>query len=112
MDWLFQLWMPVLVSAVAVFVLSSIIHMVIPWHKNDYPKLPNQDAAMDALRALNIPDGEYMAPRPDSREQMSSPEFQAKAERGPQFILNIKTGGKFSMATPLIGWFVYCVVVT
>jgi hypothetical protein len=104
--------MPVLVSTVAVFVLSSILHMVVPWHKSDYPKLPNQDAAMDAIRALNLPDGEYMAPRPESRADMQSPEFAAKMERGPLFILNVAAGRKFSMAGPLGWWFVYCLVVS
>lgn len=44
-----------LVSAVPVFVVSSIIHMVLPWHKSDYPGVPNEDAVMDALRPLAIP---------------------------------------------------------
>ncbi len=30
------LWLPILLSAVIVFVGSSIIHMALPWHKNDY----------------------------------------------------------------------------
>ncbi len=32
------LWLPILVSAVAVFAVSSIIHMTPLWHKNDYPR--------------------------------------------------------------------------
>ncbi len=45
------LWLPILLSAVIVFVASSVIHMATPWHKSDYPKLPNEDRVMDALRA-------------------------------------------------------------
>ena len=44
------LWLPILLSSVIVFVVSSIIHMLSPWHKSDYPKLANQDQVMDALR--------------------------------------------------------------
>jgi hypothetical protein len=109
---IFVILIPTVVSAVAVFILSSIVHMVLPWHKGDYPKLPNQDAVMDALRGFNIPPGEYMAPRPDSRDDMKSPEFKAKMERGPAFILNIRPPGGFSMAGPLGWWFVYCLLIS
>jgi hypothetical protein len=57
------LWLPILLSAVIVFVVSSIIHMATPWHKSDFPKLPNEDQVRDALRPLAIPPGEYMIPR-------------------------------------------------
>jgi hypothetical protein len=105
------LLLPTLVAAVVVFVLSSIIHMLLPWHKNDFPKLPNQDAVMDALRPLNIPPGEYMVPRGDSMADMKSPAFQEKVNRGPVFILNMQKNGMMSMGGPLAGWFVYCLLV-
>ena len=59
---------PILLSAVLVFVASSIIHMLLPWHHNDYPKLPNEDGVRDALRPLAIPPGDYMVPRPSSTQ--------------------------------------------
>lgn len=69
------LWLPILVSAVFVFIASSIIHMATPWHKNDYPRLPREDEVMDALRPLAIPPGDYMVPRATSSQEMRSPEF-------------------------------------
>ena len=30
------LWLPILVAAVIVFVASSILHMVLPYHRSDY----------------------------------------------------------------------------
>jgi hypothetical protein len=112
MHGLVSLLIPTLVAAVAVFLLSSIVHMVLPWHKSDYPSLPNQDAAMDAIRALNIPPGEYMAPKPANRDDMKSAEFKAKMERGPAFILNVRPPGGFSLGKPLAYWFIYCLVVS
>lgn len=44
------LWLPIILSVVAVFVLSSIIHMFSPWHKSDYPGIPNEDAVADARK--------------------------------------------------------------
>ena len=67
------LWLPILLSAVIVFVVSSIIHMASPWHKNDYPRVPNEDQLRSALRPLAIPPGDYMVPRPASREDLRSP---------------------------------------
>jgi hypothetical protein len=67
------LWLPILLSAVIVFVASSIIHMLLPWHKGDYPKLPNEDKVLEALRPFAILPGDYMAPRPSSRQEMRSP---------------------------------------
>ncbi|MFL5609195.1 MAG: hypothetical protein ACJ78G_00640, partial [Gemmatimonadaceae bacterium] len=59
-----MLWLPILLSAIFVFIVSSIIHMASPWHKNDYPKLANEDQFRNALRPLAIPPGDYMVPRP------------------------------------------------
>ena len=58
-----QLWLPIVLSAVIVFVISSIIHMASPWHKGDYPRVPNEDQLRSALRPLGIPPGDYMVPR-------------------------------------------------
>jgi hypothetical protein len=109
----FEMWLPTLLSAVAVFVLSSIIHMVAPfWHRNDYGKLPNEAGVLDALRGFGIPPGEYFAPRPADGSDMRSEEFKEKVKRGPLVILNIATGDSASLARPLILWFVYALVVS
>ncbi len=105
------LWLPIILSAVAVFVVSSLIHMVLPWHKNDYPRLANQDQIMDALRPLALPPGDYLIPRPSSRQEMSTPEFAQKLKTGPVVLLTVMGGG-FDMARNLALWFVYLLVVS
>lgn len=105
------LWLPILLSAVFVFVASSIIHMMLGYHANDYKKLPDEDAAADALRKLNIPAGQYSLPHASSMKEMSSPAFQEKVKKGPGAMLTIWPGGNPSMATNLIQWFIYSVVV-
>ena len=57
------LWLPILVSAIFVFVASAIIHMAPLWHKNDYPAPPDQDRLGDAMRPFNVPPGDYLLPR-------------------------------------------------
>jgi hypothetical protein len=85
MTGLSALWLPVLLSAIIVFVASSVIHMAPLWHKNDYPKVPNEDKLMDAVRPLGIAVGDYMVPRPSPAEMRSS-EFAEKIMRGPVMI--------------------------
>ena len=106
------LWIPILVSAVFVFIASSIIHMVMPWHKSDYPKVPNEDGVMNALRPFNIPPGDYMMPRPANNTDMSSPEFKAKMEKGPVVIMTVRPTGAWSMGKTMGSWFFYLLVVS
>ena len=106
------LWLPILLSAVVVFVVSSIVHMAVPWHKNDYPKVPNEDKIMDALRPLAIPPGDYMIPRPSNPKEMRTPEFQDKLKKGPVLIVTALPNGGTSMATNLVLWFLYALIVS
>ena len=111
MTGLLALWLPILLSAVLVFVVSSLIHMASPWHKGDYPKLSSEDRVMDALRPLAIPAGDYMMPRPSSRKEMRSPQFLEKFKKGPVLMLTVWPGGSMSMSRQLVQWFLYAVVV-
>jgi hypothetical protein len=104
------LWAPILLSAVIVFVVSSVIHMASPWHRSDYPKMLNEDQAMDALRPLALPPGDYFFPRPASRADLQSPAFVEKVKRGPVVLMTVMPGS-MSMARNLSLWFSYLVVV-
>ena len=106
---LVDLWLPILLSAVLVFVASSVIHMALRWHSKDFKKFAAEDAVMDALRPFNLAPGDYAAPLPDSMAHMSSPEFKAKQARGPSFALTILANT--SIGRNLVKWFVYCIVV-
>lgn len=108
---LYALWLPILLSAVIVFVASSIIHMATPWHKNDCLQVPNEDKVMDALRPFAIPPGDYMMPRPASMQDMKSPEFLAKMAKGPVMMFTMMPTGPVTMGKNLVQWFVFCVVV-
>ena len=110
MTGLSALWLPILVSAVFVFVASSVIHMASPWHKSDYPKLSNEQQVMDALRPLSIPLGDYMMPRPSGRDEMRSPAFAERFKQGPVVMLTVMPS-EMSMGRNLAMWFAYCIVV-
>lgn len=106
-----MLWLPILLSAVIVFIASSIIHMASPWHKSDYPRLANEDEFRRVVGPLDLPPGDYMIPRPTSREDLRSAEFAAKAAEGPNVIMTVLPKGMMSMAQNLVLWFLYLVAV-
>ncbi len=110
MTQLSALWLPIVVSAVFVFVVSSIVHMALPWHKNDYPRVPKEDELMDALRPLAIPPGDYMVPRAYGKE-MQSPEFVERMKRGPVLVLTVLPNTPPNMGANLTMWFGYSIVV-
>lgn len=106
------LWLPILVSSVIVFVVSSIIHMASPWHKSDYPKMPNEDQVMDAMRPLAIPPGDYFFPRPSSMAEMKTAEFKAKHTRGPVVMMTVMPNGEMSMTGSMVMWFIFSLVIS
>lgn len=110
MEFLASLWMPILLSAVFVFIVSSIIHMVLGYHAKDYKKLPDEERTMDVMRDLNIPPGHYMMPKAESMKHFNTPDFKAKMAKGPVMMLNLRKPN-MSMGSSLVRWFLFCVLV-
>ena len=104
------LWMPIVLSAVIVFIASSIMHMVLPYHKSDYSQLPNEDTVRATLRAANLQRGLYVMPY-CTHKDMKSPETMAKYKEGPVGFITILPSGPPAMPKFLIQWFVYCLVI-
>ena len=107
-----SLWLPIVLSAVVVFVASSIIHMVLPYHRSDYKKLPDENGFLSTLRQHSLGPGDYVFPKPDSPKEMKDPAFLEKWSKGPVGMMTImKRAEKPSMGKPLSLWFLFCVVV-
>ena len=102
--------LPILLSAVIVFVASSLVHMVLTYHRSDYGKLPNEDAVGAALRAGNAAPGSYLIPHM-SMAEMRSPEGIEKFKKGPVGMLILRPSGAPGMGKNLVQWFVFTVVV-
>ena len=64
-----SLWLPILVAAAIVFVVSSIIHMVLPYHRSDFAKVPSEDEVMESLRNYDLKPGDYVIPCAGSPRQ-------------------------------------------
>ena len=107
----FELWLPILVAAIAVHILSAILHMALPYHRKDYGGVPDENALLTALRGLAIPPGNYNLPYAGDGATARSPEVQQKMKEGPLALLRIRAGGSFNMAATLLQWFIYLLVV-
>ncbi|MDB6169830.1 MAG: hypothetical protein JWM88_2694 [Verrucomicrobia bacterium] len=107
------LWLPILLSAVFVFLASSIIHMALQWwHRSDYAKLPEEEKVMDALRPFGLPPGDYMIPNCSGSADMKTPEFAEKLKKGPVMIVTVMPSGMMNMGKCLALWFLYLVVIS
>lgn len=103
---LVQLWIPILVSAVGVFVASSFVHMVFKWHRSDYLKLPNEDEVRGTVRKANLTPGLYNLIHCPDMKDMQSPEVQQKFKEGPVGMLVLFPSGMPNMGAMLGKWFV------
>ncbi len=106
------LWLPLVLSAVFVFIASSIIHMGPFWHRSDYPALPQEAPVLDALRPLALPPGDYVLPRAADMKTYKTSEFMEKLRRGPVLVMTVLPNGPTSMGRNLGQWFVYLLVVS
>ena len=109
---LMSLWLPIILSAVMVFILSSAIHMVLNYHESDFKGLPREQEVMDALRPFNLAEGEYVMPKPASSKERNTEEFKEKVNKGPMGFLTIFPPGPPAMGKNLILWFAYSLVVS
>jgi len=118
MDLLLSLWLPILLSAAAVWFVSTIFGMPFLHHKNDWIGLPassapgGEDAFMDSIRKSGIKPGNYLFPDFRTREAMESEKVSKALKEGPVGHLSLwqpplSMGGK--LATTFI---VYLVVST
>ena len=108
---LLQLWLPILLSGVIVFVASSLIHMVVKWHASDYNALSNEDEVRAAIRKGAPAPGQYVLPYCSDHKDMGKPEMLAKYTEGPIGFLVINPNGPPAMGGALVKWFAFAVLV-
>lgn len=106
-----ELWLPILLSAVFVFVVSSIFHMVIPIHKGDFKKLPGEEKVLAEMRAQGVQPGSYGFPCCESMKDMGSPEMTAKCKLGPVGSMTVIPNGPCNMGKSLVLWFLYSILI-
>jgi hypothetical protein len=107
-----SLWLPILLSAVFVFLVSSFIHMVLPYHHKDYRKLEREDEYLAAMRKLSIPAGDYVVPCAGGMKQMKDPVYMEKWKQGPIVFMTVLRPAQAGMGASLVAWFVFGLVIS
>jgi len=106
------LWLPILISAVDVFLASFVMHMVLPYHKSDYRPLPDEDRVTGAMRSAGVTRGPaYFFPYSSFEEIKSGPMVE-KFRRGPVGFLTLLPSGPPAMGKNLMQWFLFCVAIS
>jgi hypothetical protein len=104
------LWLPILLSAVIVFIASSIMHVVLTYHQSDCKQIPDEANVLATLRKVGLERGYYHFPF-SSHKEMKSPATMEKFKLGPVGILTVFPSGPPAMPKFLGLWFAYCLVI-
>lgn len=105
------LWLPILLSGVVVFFASFLMWMVLPHHKSDYAKLPNEDATLNVLREAGVGEGQYSFPHCGTKEAMKDPAWVKRFEAGPSGFLVVRRAGPMNMGKAMIASFLHTIFV-
>jgi hypothetical protein len=111
MDFVMELWKPILLSGLAVFILSAMAWTVLPHHRKEYGRMANEDGIADAIRAGNIAPGLYSIPHAGDMKEMGTPEMKAKMERGPNAFIAIVKSGNRGMGPMMIQSFITNIII-
>jgi hypothetical protein len=106
------LWLPVIVSAVVVWISSAVLHMVAKYHNADYKGLPNEDAVGEVMRKASLAPGVYAIPYCPDPRRMKEPAVVDRYDKGPVALISVLRNGVPAMGKLLSLWFGYCLLVS
>lgn len=107
-----DLWLPIALSTVAVWLLSAVLHMVLKHHRADYRKLPQEDALGAVIRKDAPAPGVYFMPYAMDPAQMKDPAIQKKFQEGPVATLTVMRNGAPNLGRHLVQWLAFCLLVS
>ncbi len=107
-----SLWLPIVISAVVVFVASSVMHMVFKYHNADHRRLPAEDSVRESLAKANPAPGMYFMPHCADHSQMKEPAVKEKFEKGPVAIITVMPKGLPVMPKYLAMWLAFSLIVS
>ena len=94
---LLDLWLPILVAAVVLQIVSAIIHTALTfWHTPDYGTVEDDRPFVEAMRRLKS--GMYVVPR---IIQKPTPEQPPEWESGPTALMYVRNPAAFSFGKTL-----------
>lgn len=104
------LLLPILLCTVVLFFTSFLSWVVLPLHREDWGKLPDEDRVQQALRESGTPPGNYMLPGVLEPQEMHSETFRAKQQLGPIGVITLFPGMTMgrNLGLTLVFFFVVC----
>lgn len=105
-----ELWLPILLAGIAVFIVSSLIWMIVQYHNRDWQPLADEDAARAALNGS--PPGQYAIPYAADNRARADEAWQRKYQEGPVATVTVIPHGNVNMAAQLAQWLAYCLVIS
>ena len=110
MDLILPLWLPILLSAAAVWLISLVFGMALPHHKQDWIGLSDEDGLMDFIRRNGIKPGNYLFPDFRTREALKSAKVEKALNEGPVGHLSVWRT-PVTMGDKMVGAFIVHLVV-
>jgi hypothetical protein len=105
-----SLWLPIILSGVALFFASWIAWMLAPHHKGDWKGLPNEDAFAKMVREGGIAPGQYMFPHCPTPEEWKSEAFKSRLKAGPNGVLQVWTPGGSMGLNMFLTWLMFTAI--
>ena len=99
------LWLPILLSAVAVWVASALVWMVLPWHKGDWLRPADEEGLRGVLKG-SAP-GNYMLPYCIDPNELKNDKLRQKFIDGPLAYITVIPSGLPKMGPKLAMTFLY-----
>jgi hypothetical protein len=109
------LWLPIVLSAVFVFIGSAVIWTAFKWHNGDWKRVGQEDELQEALRKVGVTKGQYMFPHmdPDASDKGASKKtWQERYAKGPVGVILVGTPGTMSQGKMMGQMVVYFLVVS
>lgn len=97
-----ELWKPILLGGLAVFVMSALVWTLLPHHRTEWAKLMNEDAVGEALRGASPAPGLYAIPHMGGMSGAGTTEEKAKLIRGPIAYITILRNGAPAMGPMMV----------
>lgn len=77
-----DLWLPIALSAIALFFMSFLSWMVLQLHKGDWRSIPREDELLETARKIDLAPGNYMFPGCQTAAERNSPGFKENGSAG------------------------------
>ncbi len=104
-----DLWLPILVSAAACWLMSAVIWTLLKYHNKDYRQTADEEAVRAALKG-NAP-GYYLLPFCTDPGELKDPQLKQKYENGPNAYITMLPSGIPGMGPRLVSQFVFFLLI-